>query len=90
MDFKCNKCNASLLKSYGNGVKLRSRHIRWETLDNTAVVQCNMCRSWNDMPISLKVHDVGLVVEVGSEIKKGTEKEKLIITEKATKADKAH
>lgn len=91
MDFKCHnpQCSASLLKSYGTTYKLRSRHVRWDSLNDTATVQCNLCRSWNDLPLSLRVvDDVGLVLEVGTEVRKSSEKEKLIIIEKAPKSDK--
>ena len=92
MDIKCSnpKCNASLLKSYGGTVKLRSRHVRWDSLADTAVVQCNMCRSWSDVALTLKVDGPGLILELGTEIRKSNDKEKLIITEKASKSDKTH
>lgn len=89
MDIKCNNCDAAIMKSYGSAVKLRSRHIRWDSLSDTATVQCNLCRSWSNIPLSLKVEGVDLVLEVGTEIRKSSDKAKLIITEKATKRDKA-
>jgi hypothetical protein len=79
MDIKCSNCNASLFKSYGNTYKLRSRSIRWDGLDNTATVQCNLCRSFNDMPLELKVDDAKIVIKVSNRIKKGSLKEKLVI-----------
>jgi hypothetical protein len=88
MDIKCKQCNASLIKSYGTVTKLRSRHVRWDNLDDTATVQCNMCRSWSDIPLSLRIQGDNLMLEVGTEIKKSGEKEKLIITEIASKHEK--
>jgi hypothetical protein len=89
MEIKCSnkKCNAPLLKSYGATYKLRSRSIRWDTLNDTAVVQCNMCRSFNDIPLELKLTDGKVVLELGNEIKKSG-REQLIVSADTKKSEK--
>jgi hypothetical protein len=79
MDLKCTSCKASLLKSYGNTIKLRSRSIRWEGED-TAVVQCNICRSFNDLPLELDISSEKPKIRLVAHIKKSVQKEKLIVT----------
>lgn len=78
MEFNCSKCNAHLLKSYGATIKLRSRSIRWDNINDTAVVQCNFCRSFNDIPLALKMSGDSIALEVGVDIKKSA-KEKLVV-----------
>lgn len=78
MEINCLKCKAHLFKSYGSTYKLRSRSIRWDSLNDTAVVQCNMCRSFTNVPLILKVQADGAVLELGGEIKKSN-KEKLVV-----------
>lgn len=79
MEINCQKCKAHLFKSYGSTYKLRSRSIRWDSINDTAIVQCNMCRSFNDIPLALEVQADGVVFELGAEIKKSN-KEKLVVT----------
>jgi hypothetical protein len=79
MDIKCLSCQASLLKSYGSTYKLRSRSIRWDSLNDTAKVQCNMCRSFNDVPLELKIEPDKLVIQITNQIKKSSKKEKLVV-----------
>lgn len=81
MEIKCKECNAPLLKSYGSTIKLRSRNVRWDTLNDTAVVQCNICRSFTDAPIELRLDNEKVVLSVGSEIKKSL-REQLIVPSK--------
>lgn len=88
MEIKCKKCSASLLKSYGGTYKLRSRSIRWDDINGTATIQCNMCRSFNEAPLELRVETDKFVIEVGKQIKKSQPKEKLIITDKAKNSEK--
>lgn len=78
MDIKCSNCQAPLLKSYGTTIKLRSKSIRWDSEHDTAVVQCNMCRSFSDVPLAIKIAENGVVLELGKEIKKSV-KEQLIV-----------
>jgi hypothetical protein len=79
MELKCSHCNASLFKSYGGTYKLRSRSVRWDSLADTAVAQCNLCRSFNELPLELKIESEKLIIHVGTQIRKSTTKEKLVI-----------
>lgn len=89
MEISCQKCKAHLFKSYGSTYKLRSRSIRWDSPNGSAVVQCNMCRSLNELPITLKIQpDSAVVLEVGTEVKKSAPKEKLIVAKEAKKSEK--
>jgi hypothetical protein len=77
-------CGAPLLKSYGQTVKLRSKSIRWEGSD-TAIVQCNMCRGFNSLPLEFRAKGAGFVIELGNEVRKSSTERPRFIVEMSNK-----
>jgi hypothetical protein len=61
MEIYCSNCTSLgnkptvIAKSYGSTLKIRSKSIRYDSLLNKTVAQCNYCRSFIDIPISMNL-----------------------------------